>query len=99
MVADLILQCTALLLAGVMLWRAEPALNRMSRCTPFLVRLAFLLIAVGALALGLSVLSGRVPDVQTVLIAAGVAALLVCERRLRVLLPRSRPPGVRHDHP
>lgn len=90
MTHDLLLQGVALLSAGVILWRAEPAINRMSRCTPFMVRWSFILLVVGALALALHALSGRVPDAPTVLIAVGIAALLLCERRMRVLTPQRK---------
>ena len=90
MVADLILQCAELLLAGVMLWRAEPALNRMSRCTPFMIRASFHLLTLGAAAEIVFILSGEVPSWPTAITTVGVAALLICERRLRLLCPPTR---------
>lgn len=76
---------------AVILWRAEPALNRMSRATPILIRLAMWLLVVSACAQFVTLLMGQAPDVPAVLLQAGVAALLLCERRLRILVPRQRP--------
>lgn len=84
------LQVLAFLAATIILARAESALNRMSRCTPILIRGSFLLLAVGAAYLILSILAGDVPGGAALILAAGVAMLLVCEQRMRVLLPPRR---------
>lgn len=86
----LILKIVVLLAAGVIVVRAEPALNRMSRCTPFTVRVAFLLLTLGAVAEIIHILVGGVPSWSTAIVISGAAALLVCERRLRVLCPPPR---------
>lgn len=83
---DLLAQVLAVASCLVIVWRAEPAINRMSRCTPLLVRVAFVLILTGAAAaLALIVLTGDVPPWPSVIGSIGTAALLFCERRLRVL--------------
>lgn len=85
-----LLSITLMVIAcGVILWRVEPAINRMRRSTPWLIKLAFLLLAAGAL-FGLAYLcTGRKPSIPELLLAGGVAALMLCERRMRVLLPPS----------
>lgn len=86
----LLLQAIVLMAAIIIVVRAEPALNRMSRCTPFLIRSSFHLLALGAVAEIVFILSGDVPSWPTAITSAGVAALLFCERRLRLLCPPHR---------
>lgn len=83
----LLLQAGVLLAAVVIMVRAEPALNRMSRFTPFTIRTSFLLLTVGAVAEIVVILDGEVPSWSTAIVVTGVAALLVCERRIRILCP------------
>ncbi len=81
----------ALVFAAVILVRAEPALARMSPCTPWMLRYAFLLLAAGAMAVILMVCTGQVPPaVAILLLTAGLALLLLCDRRMRALLPINR---------
>lgn len=82
-----LLQIIVVIASVVVLVRAEPALNRMNRGTPILVRLAFMLLTLGAVANILFVLAGRTPSWSTAIMLAGIAALLFCERRLRLLYP------------
>lgn len=86
----LLLKIVVLLAAGVIVVRAEPALNRMSRCTPFMIRASFHLLTVGAIAEIVFILAGDVPSWPTAITSVGVAALLFCERRLRLLCPPPR---------
>ena len=73
---------------ATILMRAEPALNRMTGETQFLVRISMILLAVGALAqAGNIILMDYVPSINELIINAGVAALLCCERRIRVIVP------------
>lgn len=89
---DAALQIASALSAFVVLLRAEPALGRMSRATPHAVRISIWLLVVGAAArLGSIVLYGAVPPAYEVITAAGVALLLLCERRIRILVPPGRP--------
>lgn len=83
----LILQTIVLVAAVVIILRTEPALNRMSRVTPLLVRSAFHLLTLGAVSEIVFILSGDVPTWSMAILCAGVAVLLICERRLRVLCP------------
>lgn len=81
----------ALLFAALILFRAEPAIARMSPCTPWMLRYAFLLLAAGALAVILMVCTGQVPPaVAILLLTAGLSLLLLCDRRMRALLPPNR---------
>lgn len=91
--ASLILNLAAIACAALILFRAEPALARMSSGTQTLIRYAMLLLAGGALAIILTILSGASVDLPTLLLLAGIALLLICERRLRYLITR---PGDRH---
>lgn len=90
---DSLLDLLGLAVAGLILWRTEPALNRMSSATHWMIRYALLLMAAGAMALLLTILAGQTPNVATLFLAAGLALLLICERRLRYLLtpPRRSP--------
>lgn len=85
-----ILQAIVLVAALVIVVRSEPALNRMSRCTPFMIRASFHLLTVGAIAEIVFILAGDVPSWPTAITSVGVAALLFCERRLRLLCPPTR---------
>lgn len=85
-----ILQAIVLVAALVIVVRSEPALNRMSRCTPFMIRASFHLLTVGAIAEIVFILAGDVPSWPTAITSVGVAALLFCERRLRLLCPPPR---------
>lgn len=83
---------------GIVLYRAEPAINRMSAATPRLIRAAFCLLASSAGGGIAMTILGVTPDWLTVLFAAGIAALLFCERRITALT-RVRPQpekGARH---
>ena len=86
----LLLKFVVLLAAGVIVVRAEPALNRMSRETTFLVRVAFHLLAVGSAAQIVFVVVGDTPSWPTAILLVGVAGLLACEKRLRILTPRGK---------
>lgn len=77
---------------AIIIWRAEPALNRMSPATPLPVRMAMWLLLVGAAAQLLAITLGATTPWPTVVLELGVASLLYCERRLHLLIPRSRPP-------
>ena len=85
-----ILQAIVLVAALVIVVRSGPALNRMSRCTPFMIRASFHLLTVGAIAEIVFILAGDVPSWPTAITSVGVAALLFCERRLRLLCPPTR---------
>lgn len=86
----IILQAIVILAGVVIIVRAEPAINRMSRCTPFMVRAAFHLLALGAAAEIECIVVGDVPSWPTAIVTAGIAALLICEGWLRVLCPSPR---------
>ncbi len=83
----MLLQIIVVMAAAVIIVRAEPALNRMSRCTPIMVRVAFHLLALGAAAEIVCVITGDVPSWPAAIVTLGVATLLFCERRLRLLWP------------
>lgn len=72
--------------AIAILWRVEPAIARMDRGTHWMIRYALLLLACGALAALLCICSGASVDPLTVLILAGIALLLLCERRISYLV-------------
>lgn len=86
----LINQVIGAVACGVIIWRSEPALNKMTTHTHLAVRLAMWLVLLGAVARLWSIFTGSVPDNITVLMLAGIATLISCERRLEVLTHRKR---------
>lgn len=86
---DLICQTIGLIACGVIIWRAEPALARMSPDTHIAVRLAIWATMVGATARLWWIAVGGVPDSITVLMLIAFALLISCERRLQVLTRRT----------
>lgn len=84
----LLLNVAALACAGLILWRTEPAMARMGAATHWMIRYAMLLLAGGAAAIILAVVSGARIDFPTLLMLAGIALLLLCDRRLRYLINR-----------
>lgn len=64
--------------------RCEPVLNRMGRHTPLLAFAAFFLLAIGASIQVACIALGEQPSFAATVLCGGIAALLVCERRLRV---------------
>ena len=75
------------------LWRCICALNHMSRKTRFSIRLAYILVALGAAAsLCAPSYLGRPPTRAEVLLVVGFALLSFADRRRRVYL---RPEGQR----
>lgn len=93
----LLLSLASAAASAVILWRAEPALNRMTPATNATVRVAMWLLTVGAAAQLLAITMGTIPQWPTVLLELGAACLLYCERRLRVIIPTPRQP--RRDTP
>lgn len=88
---DLALQVAAAGASGLILYRAEPALNRMTRKTNIMVRMAMFMLVIGSVAqVGSIVLFGHVPTIPEAILFAGVSALLSCERRVRVLVPQHK---------
>lgn len=85
---DLAMQVAGVLMCGLILWRAEPTLARMDRYTHLSVRLAMWMATVGAVARLVWIVMGGVPDGISVLMLSGLAMLLICERRLRIIVPR-----------
>lgn len=82
---DLLTQILFLAACLTILVRTEPANACMSCRTPMLIRIAFNLLAAGALAGILYTAGGAVPSWQAVVLALGIATLLLCDRRIRVL--------------
>ena len=86
-----------LVLAGLVIWKGEPALARMRKGTPILLRFSLWLLVVGAFARLVWIFLGNVPDPVTLLMLGGVSAMLLCERRVSVLtrgrLAKGLPPS------
>lgn len=89
---DLICQLVGALTCCVIVWRAEPALARMTPETHMAVRLAIWTMMVGAVSRIWWIATGGVPDHITVLMLIAFALLISCERRLQVLTRRNRRP-------
>lgn len=84
------------LAAIVALWSSICATNHMSRKTPLVIRVAFILIGVGAAAALLSPgYLGRTPTNAELLLVTGVALLAVTDRRRRFSRKLSREVTVR----
>ena len=84
--SDLASQAVAMIACGIIIWRVEPALNRMNRGSSLLINTALYLIFAAALCAAWEVVvGGAVPPWPATIGAAGVALLLFCERRLRYL--------------
>ena len=96
--SEQILALTGLIIYAVLLIRTEPAINRMRKdTTPFKVRLTFALLAAGSAGGILSIISGRVPSLIDLCISGGITALLLCERRVRLITRfNSQKKGLRH---
>lgn len=81
-------QGLALIASCILVWRADPAINRMRRCTPRAISYAFILLVSMALGEIIFIVFMRyIPSVIEVGLLVGTALLLICDRRLRVLTP------------
>lgn len=87
---DAVLQLSTVAACVVIIVRTDPAINRMCRSTREMIRQSILLLQVGATAEIGSIMLGRVPAAPEALVLCGAALLLVCERRVRILVPRPR---------
>lgn len=89
-------QVIGLMLLMLIVWRTEPALNRMGdKSPPLMVRLSFALLFTGSVAGILFIIAGHVPDIASLLLIAGTAALTFCERRLRIITGHNGRAGLR----
>lgn len=96
MTTTVMLQAAVVISAAVILWRAEKALNLMGPNCRVVTRVAFWLLAVGAVAAIIEVSQGYAPSWADALTYGGLAALLMSERRFKSLLrlrPTLPPPG------
>lgn len=91
-----LINTVAIALAMVILWRAEPAIARMTAGTHWMIRYSLLFVAGGALGTILRALCGGQVDFFTLLVLAGLALLLFCDRRLRFLIAHRPLKGERH---
>ena len=82
---DLLAQVAGTVLAGLVIWKVEPALVKMRKGTPILLRFSLWLLVVGSFARLVWIFLGNVPDPVTLLMLGGVSAMLLCERRVSVL--------------
>ena len=86
---DAMLQIATASASVITLIRCEPAIGRMTCHTHLMVRLSIWLLCVSSLAqVGAITLLGHIPTTPELLLSLGVASLLMCERRMRVLIPR-----------
>lgn len=91
---DLLAQVAGTVLAGMVLWRGEPALAKMQKGTPILMRFSLWLLVVGSFARLVWIFLGNVPDPVTLLMLGGVSVMLLCERRVSVLTRGRRVKGL-----
>lgn len=72
------------IVSTIVLWSSVCATNRMTPHTPHLIRLAFVLLGVGAAATLLTpAYLNRVPTAPELLLMSGVAALTIGDKRRR----------------
>lgn len=84
--AATLVNVAALVLALLVLWRVEPVISRMDHDTHWMIRYAMLTIAGGALGvIGIIYMGGAI-DAVTLVMLAGIALLLICERRISYLV-------------
>lgn len=83
---NLTLQALGFITAAVIFWRAESILNVMASNCLLPVRLAFWMMCGGAFGMSVIILQGYVPPPVVILLTAGVACLLVMERRIGTIL-------------
>lgn len=81
-----LLDVAAIGFALLILWRVEPAISRMNHDTHWMIRYAMLLIGSGALVTIGAVYIGHAIDPVTLIFLAGIALLLICERRISYLV-------------
>ena len=91
---DITLQVAGFVTAAVIFWRAELVLNLMSKDCLFLIRVAFWLLVIGALGFNLKIVQGYIPPVEILLPLAGMAILLVAERRIGAILRMHTPVSI-----
>lgn len=75
-----LLQIIALIESAIILVLAEPCLNRLSPCAPFLLRCAFHATAIGTALRAWHIIDGHDPSWSSVVQVGGIALLLVCDR-------------------
>lgn len=86
---SIISQCVVIVACVVILSRSEPAIARMGRKTALTLRCAMHFLTVGAAwQIGAIIVFGDIPSIATVILVAGVASLLLCERRIRMMTGR-----------
>ncbi|HVH92507.1 MAG TPA: hypothetical protein VM783_14105 [Candidatus Acidoferrum sp.] len=83
---DHTLQAMGFITAATIFWRAELVLNLMSKDCLLAIRLAFWMLVVGAISFNLEIIQGYVPPLVVILPLAGVALLLLVERRIGAIL-------------
>lgn len=93
-IAQHLLNLAGLICAALVLWRAEQAISRMTEATHWMVRYAMLLLAGAAIGFIFAIPAGAGMDPITLAVLAGIALLLICERRV-LYLARQRS-GVHH---
>ncbi len=82
---DAVLQIMTATACLIVIVRADAALNNMDKHTDTLVRYAFLLLAASAAAGIFAIWLGYVPGWREPLMSGGIAALMLAERRIRLL--------------
>lgn len=86
-------QMIGLVACSVVIWRVEPALNRMGPGTHDSVRVALWMALLGSIAhIWWILIENNAPDWLSISALTSFAGLVLCERRIRVLTRRSRTP-------
>lgn len=90
----------AYLAAAVALWATICTINFMSRSTPFITRVAYILVGIGAGSVLLTVVySQQPPGIPSAIFSIGVAIMLIAGRlHARRVLQKHPDPDGRFDH-
>ena len=96
---DLLAQVAGTVLAGLVIWKVEPALVKMRKGTPILLRFSLWLLVVGSFARLVWIFLGNVPDPVTLLMLGGAAALTSSIQSAITFPFSGSPPPRQHANP
>lgn len=82
-------QVITALACAVIFYKSEPVLNKMRKDCRVMLRMAFILLTAGSAGIVLMITQGYIPPPWVALLVAGVAFLLLSERRAIIERPRT----------
>jgi hypothetical protein len=85
------IKIVCLIMLSLIFFRGEHAINRMSSGCPAVVRIAFLLVAVGSASLIAAIVGGMYVSPSMAITLSGIAMLMLFDRRIyRKIVARGR---------